>query len=319
MNAASTFAAISDNSLAGGFAVLAKGAGDVATRAVALEEDRRNLVNQRWDALAAHQKMLEQFHTTKGHPLNFSDRAARVLTLLRQDFSDAARRTVAAQMGLAQVYAASLDFSWQASDTPIEALVLTVRNLLRELQRSKDADVIINLYAWSDLRANSFAINPISRLDTLDAGTKTRVNTGGFRIKAIGAKLRLKSMHGIDPDDRVALTKQQNMQLLTASVTIIPGDRLPFDIPHVGVFTPDTNAYYQGGSIQNFPLWAEGPLRWNLDNWSCYVNSFEHPDSELENSERDNIASIPELHFVIAGTRSMPRFTSWDAQAFVKS
>jgi len=67
-------------------------------------EKLSEIVTERWSALKAYQKEYATRYDEEGNAHNFGERALNLLTILRQEYSEAAERALALQVGLKTIY-----------------------------------------------------------------------------------------------------------------------------------------------------------------------------------------------------------------------
>lgn len=145
---AEKFSATSGGALEMGFQSAALAAQSSAELAAANERERQNLVAGKWAVLVAYQDSLEDRHTTKGHPLNYAERAARVRKFMMEDFREAVEKSFSIGAGVSWVHGVAPPPAWTTSAIPLDDLVSWVRGIIRELDRRSHSETKV-IFSWS--------------------------------------------------------------------------------------------------------------------------------------------------------------------------
>jgi hypothetical protein len=127
-----TYGSLADP-LAQGLRRSAQAASRLAEEALAGELRRAALVRRKWRAARAHQGRLVEQHKLPSHPLNFSERAARVLELIREDFFEAVQKAQASIEGLSRCYGIPRSEITDAEE-PLDELIRWARKSIRDVE-----------------------------------------------------------------------------------------------------------------------------------------------------------------------------------------
>jgi len=149
------------------------GSAAAATDAITVQNNKLSALTARLGILASYENLLQMQHTTPGHALNYAERRARVVNLIKQDVAEAYQKAIAAracmimQLGLTenQNYAFPI-IAGDATDVDfLDRFVMWARDVLRSYEIYCEAEVtfelIVPLFApyWSDF-TNGVPPNP---------------------------------------------------------------------------------------------------------------------------------------------------------------
>ncbi len=140
--ASKEFSHAEDPGLAAGFSKLTEGGAMVAAEAVAGEQNRKNLVTQKYQLLRDYQGALESRHISPGNALNFGERLERLLRFVRQDIRIAYLKVEAAEVGLVDVFGIARPAPKPDAPQLIDLLVNWARAASEDLAASTSRETV---------------------------------------------------------------------------------------------------------------------------------------------------------------------------------
>lgn len=242
---------------------------------------RLALVKQRWERIAAHQQALRNRHQEKGNPLNYEERANRVLSLLLDEFIYAAMKYRAAIGSIERIFNQKWQEAYMTSEEPLDSFVKQMRRSATIFEQMTALDET-TIWQW----IGGFEFN---KDVSVNLGPSKGIEF--FRVKKIGVGFRLVASSPLFADRELALLA--NSGLFSADVKFSQGasrSGVIFDVPLS--MAPVRMYWYDGTEFTNS---ANGAFTANV-----YLAS-RHP---LLNGKKDEeIRSMANLKVYAAVTR----------------
>ncbi len=287
--------------LALGFSALAKAEQAVSEHTVASEATRRTLVARRWGVLARHQDSLKHLHEIEGHPLNFGDRAGRVLGFLKEDFREATLKTLAAQRGINKIFGYDSGYIWANDKHPLDRLVVLTRKLIRAVDRCSQFE--FNFVSYQEVHYKGLRDYSLGQMQVnYSVANRLKANADhAFRLQGVAARIRCNTIRS-DSSNQADAAFIVNRQMITADISMqSPGQEVFITLPHVGVIGPEPQDFYRGPAIQGFCPWNNDPVL-DAKSWFVFVSDLFHPDASIQPGSLDEAVASIVVYFDVVAT-----------------
>jgi hypothetical protein len=256
--------------LSTGFASIAQASSRSAQEAVTGEQERKQNVQTKWEALKTFQNRLQHRHQTPGNPLNYCERYNRTKAFLVQDIGTAYQKIKCITVGIKKLF--DLDFPLE---DPFEYgyldyLVSYIRkNVIENVEiatlNEVDFEHVVSIKQKRVLNPNGANIyqlvpNPVYDAAIAPSGNGLLSFSLANEFPAAVQRLRLKAV-GVSIISENATDLGNRMRSVAVALfppqtenLFLPGNfitRSPIIIEKVGIFDPNVTKLVSGSSFNN--------------------------------------------------------------------
>lgn len=132
--AANEFSKDASSALAKGFDQIATSSASSSAIAITSEQERKQNVRNKWQALVTFQSALEDRHNAPGNPLNYSERYNRIRGLLEPDIAVAVKKLQCVSLIVKQLWGIDMPLPQPTELGYLDTLVSYTRVLINEIE-----------------------------------------------------------------------------------------------------------------------------------------------------------------------------------------